>query len=238
MSKAKRNILALVEGANTDMRLMEHLFQIYGIDDRYQIVSYNTNLYALYNSMFRGADPGSLDILLHLKERESDLAKKAIFDQSYSDILLIFDFDPQDPQFSEIRIREMTGFFVESTDMGKLYLNYPMVEAFYHMKSIPDTDFDSYIATMDELRARSYKTRVHIENRKQDYRKFAVNKKECDTVIRQNTNKARLITGLGLPGAGDILEAQVLKIKNEQAVAVLCTCVFYIEEYNPALIGS
>jgi len=237
MSKAKRNILALVEGEKTDMRLMKRLVKIYGIENRHQFVSYNTNLYALYNSMFRGADPGSLDILLHLKEREHDPLKKAIFENSYSDILLIFDFDPQDPQFSEARIREMTGFFVESTDMGKLYLNYPMVEAFYHMKSIPDPDYNSYISTLIELKAKGYKARVNREKLGRDYSGFAVNKEECDTVILQNIDKARFITSLDLPGAQDILEAQVKKMRNEQTVAVLCTCAFYITDYNPALIG-
>ena len=41
----------------------------------------------------------------------------------------------------------MSCYFTESSEMGKLYLNYPMVEAFYHMKSIPDENYTSYLAT-------------------------------------------------------------------------------------------
>ena len=49
------------------------------------------------------------------------------------------------------KITEMASYFVESSDMGKLYLNYPMVEAYYHMKSIPDPEFDSYTVSLEEL---------------------------------------------------------------------------------------
>lgn len=37
--------------------------------------------------------------------------------------------------FTPEKIKRMSDYFVESSDMGKLYLNYPMVEAFYH--SVP-----------------------------------------------------------------------------------------------------
>ena len=43
-------------------------------------------------------------------------------------------------------------YFVESTDMGKLYLNYPMIEAFYHMSNIPDPEYNGRVATLAELR--------------------------------------------------------------------------------------
>jgi hypothetical protein len=137
MSESKRKILVLVEGARTDARLMERLLAIYNIDVKYEIVSYGTNIYTLYGEMFAENDPSMVDLLQILKAREIDPGKKAIFDASYSDILLIFDFDPHAPDFSSEKIRRMSEYFVESSDMGKLYLNYPMVEAFYHMSSIP-----------------------------------------------------------------------------------------------------
>jgi len=190
MNKKRSKILVVVEGARTDIRLMEHLLNIYGIDEKYEIVSYNTNIYALYNETFREDDPENIDILQLMKERERDPIKKELFDVYYSYILLIFDFEPQDPQFSDDKISRMIDFFVESSDMGKLYINYPMVESFYHMKSIPDEEYDSYTVSMDELIAKSYKQRVNRENRNHDYSKFAINKRECNVVIHQNINKS------------------------------------------------
>ena len=42
MSDGKSKILVLVEGAKTDVKLMQKLFEVYGISERYEILSYNT----------------------------------------------------------------------------------------------------------------------------------------------------------------------------------------------------
>ena len=245
MDNEKAKILVLVEGDKTDFRLMEHLFRIYGIRENHEIVSYHTNIYTLYNEMFRDGDPASIDLLQNLKEHERDPQEKKLFDARYSDILLIFDLDPQDDQFSPEKILEMLSFFVESSDMGKLYLNYPMVEAFYHMKSIPDEDYNSYTVSLDELRQHKYKERVNRENRDHNYTKFATTKEECSTVIRQNIDKAWLLAetarlvddvALHLPDSVEILKSQLRKMEEEQKLSVLCTCAFYIMDYNPSFL--
>jgi hypothetical protein len=241
MSESKRKILVLVEGARTDARLMEKLLAIYNIDAKYEIVSYGTNIYTLYGEMFAENDPSMVDLLQILKAREIDPDKKAIFDTSYSDILLIFDFDPHAPDFSPEKIQRMAKYFVESSDMGKLYLNYPMVEAFYHMSSIPDELYNNRFATLEELQAGAYKMRVNLENRNHDYTKFAADKDECNIVIRQNIDKARSIiheekVSEELPGQAHILTAQLVLLTEERKVAVLSTCPFFIPDYNPKLI--
>lgn len=244
---SKKKILVLVEGAHTDVRLMEHLFHIYSLDADYEVIPYCTNIYALYNDMFRDGDPDSMDLLQVLKGRERNPKNRDLLDAQYTDVLLIFDLDPQDSGFSDERILSMMRYFSESSDMGKLYINYPMVESFYHMKSIPDPDFFQYAATIDELRARAYKARVHSENRNHDYSKYAVDREECNIVITQNLEKARLITGdkdrtleeKSIPPRGEsILEKQLALLKHERCVSVLCTSVFFIPEYNPRLIEA
>lgn len=52
MNTEKAKILVLVEGEKTDVQLLEHLLCVYGINKRHQIISYNTNIYALYDQMF------------------------------------------------------------------------------------------------------------------------------------------------------------------------------------------
>ena len=241
MAKEKRKILVLVEGARTDVALLERLLSTYQIDIKYEIVPYCTNIYTLYHEMFEDNDPASMDLLQLLKSREPNLSKKALFDDSCSDILLIFDLDPHDSGFTLEKIIGMANYFVESSDMGKLYINYPMVEAFYHMASIPDPNFDSYYATLDELTSGEYKARVNRENRNHDYRKFATRKEECDTVIMQNINKAWRLIGNNrgnnlIPAQIEILNAQLNHIQSDNKVAVLSTCAFFIPEYNPNLI--
>lgn len=238
---AKSKILMIVEGARTDVRLMQYLLNTYNISDNHEIVSYNTNIYTLYQQMFKDNAPDSIDLLQLLKEREPDLEKKKIFNERYSDILLIFDFDPQDSLYEPEKIIEMSKYFTESSDMGKLYLNYPMVEAYYHMKSIPDLDYNSYKVEFSELKKGTYKQRVNRENRNHDYTKFAINKEECNIVIRQNIEKAYNIINQECtyeitPDGDKVLQVQINELQNNESVFVLCTCVFYIADYNPNFI--
>lgn len=236
----KRKIMLLVEGAKTDVDLMKHLISIYKIDTKHEIVSYNTNIYDLYREMFVKNDPEDMDILQILKEKEKNEEKKKIFNEKYTDIILIFDLDPQDHLFTEEKIMTMMNYFIESSDMGKLYINYPMVEAFYHMKDIPDKDFNSYNVALNELK--QYKQRVNQENRNRNYSKFARTREECNIVIKQNIDKAlwilnrKSINNNVIIDSIDILEKQLDSLKNNNIVHVLCTCAFFIVDYNSKLI--
>lgn len=242
MDEHKAKILLLVEGAKTDVVLMRHLLEVYGISDKHEIVSYNTNIYVLYEAMFFEDAPDTLDLLQVLKEHEKDPQKKRVFEERYTDILLVFDLDPQDARYSPSIIRKMLDHFDESSENGKLYINYPMVESFYHMRNIPDPAYSSYTVTLSELRNREYKARVQRENRNHDYLKFAQSRSECNQVIAQNIEKSRIITGLpGMVQMGPAEEESVFDVQSDcinksEWLYVLCTCVFYIWDYNPELI--
>ena len=238
----KQKVLVLVEGERTDVFLMNRLFSIYKMDVEYEIVPYRTNIYVLYKEMFENSDPEEIDLLQLLKSHETDPERKAIFDYYYSDILLIFDLDPQDGKFSPEIIGRMARYFVESSDMGKLYINYPMVESFFHMASIPDPNYDNYDASIEELKSHKYKKRVQQETVYHEYRKFASSRSECNIVIKQNISKAwKLVTGTTYteaepPAQIEILAAQLSKLLDQKCVSVLSTCAFFISEYNPRLI--
>ena len=241
MNNKKAKILILVEGAKTDLLLMNKVLNYYGISDRHQIVSYNTGIYDLYQKMFYENEPDSLDLLQVLKEHEKDETKKTIFNEHYSDIVLIFDLDPQSPDYSPDIITKMADYFTESSDTGKLYLNYPMVESFYHMKSIPDPDFMNYTVSMEELVSRTYKSRVKQACRI-PYKNFAATKEACSQIISQNLEKAEMIlrqSHNSLPtDTRMLLAAQLSFLQHHSMFYVLCTCIFYIVDYNPLLIQS
>ena len=71
-----------------------------------------------------------------------------------------------------------------------------------------------------------------------------MDKRENDIVIRQNIAKAWRIAKLGAPSplsitppeAGDILRQQLKVLSKDNILSVLCTCVFYIADYNPKLL--
>ena len=70
---SERKILVIVEGAKTDFNLMKRLLKIYGISDNHQIVSYDTNIYTLYNQLPENEEEyEDIDLQQILKEREKD----------------------------------------------------------------------------------------------------------------------------------------------------------------------
>ena len=243
-SENKSKVLVVVEGEKTDARLMENLFSFFPeLSSKYQIVAYRTNIYTLYQEFFlKDTDPEDLDLIQVLKSHEQDPIKKAIFDNKYTDILLIFDLDPQDTLFSAHKILQMQSYFTESSDMGKLYLNYPMVESFYHMRSIPDADYSERIVKMDELTAKKYKLRVNQESFRRNYRKFCTSRADLTIVILQNIKKVRWLLNEIDPSPEwkeiDFLGllSHQLSCIDEGFLYVVCTCVMYIYDYNHKLL--
>ena len=243
---ASGRILVVTEGEKTDVALMEKLLNIYGIAEDRDIIPYGTNIHILCRALLKEKDIEDIDLRLHLREHEKNPAKKAVLDQRFSEILLIFDLDPQDSFFSREVLLTLTKHFSESTESGKLYLNYPMIEAFYHMTDIPDAEYNMRTASLVELKAKRYKARVNRESRNGRNRDdFAKDKVECDHVIRQNIEKAWLLasayqqttgTQNEAPSQSSILKGQLDKLQSDRAVSVLCTCPFYIPDYNPELI--
>ena len=77
MENDKPKILVLVEGAKTDVKLIEHLLRVYGIHQTHQKVSYNINIYTLYNQMFSDSEPENIDLLQHLKENKKMQKRKS-----------------------------------------------------------------------------------------------------------------------------------------------------------------
>ena len=114
--------------------------KLYGLED-YEIFSYNTNIYVLYNQLFVDGSSYGRDLLQTLIENSTDEKKIKKIKNNYSHIILCFDLDPQDGQYSKEKIIDLSLFFNESTDNGKLYINYPMVESFSHRHGIGDNEY-------------------------------------------------------------------------------------------------
>jgi hypothetical protein len=249
MGSKKRKILILVEGEKAEPELITRLIELYNLDIEFEIVSYCTNFHVLYDELFGYNEQFGLgeiaeeeleDLRLLLRRREKDEEKKKILNDPYSETWLIFDLEPQDERFDDNKVRRMVKYFSDPTaeGRGKLYINYPMVEAFYHMKSIPDYDFGMRTATLTEIKEHRYKKRVGRENRVRNLPSKCNVRCAYNTVIGHHWDKAfRLAKGklddLGSPDQAAILEAQLIKIAESQHVSVLSTCAFFITEYDP-----
>lgn len=133
----KPDILFIVEGASTEPKLVKKISSVIG-EHQYSIYPYKTAIYELYEQLFADDD---LDLLLVLKENETDSGRRSILSKKYTRIYLVFDFDSQHHRYNHLKIVQLINYFNDSSDKGKLYINYPMMESHRHLSRMPDPDF-------------------------------------------------------------------------------------------------
>ena len=234
---AEKKALVIVEGEKDDYKLLEKAFQLFLPAENRKIVSYGTNIYELYTQMENvSTDWDELDFLQVLKAHENDEALKSIFDEDYTDILLVFDFDPQDNLYNSRKLCRLMDYFCESTENGRLYLNYPMVESFYHITSLDDDSYMKQTVSYDELRKGLYKSNVDKDSFQRDLRKYS--KEEMKKVIFLNVHKAQLLNGESLSDMvqtlRNVLDVEVDLLRERKIVQVLNTCILFMYEYKSA----
>ncbi|MBQ5338578.1 MAG: hypothetical protein J6Z40_05370 [Oscillospiraceae bacterium] len=238
--------------------------------NKQDILVYGTNLWTLYHALEKEFGStwyeGEIDFIEFLKSSPVILEQiegfqlhpESLSDFSrnqFRDIFLVFDYERQDPHFDASRIRNMLGFWSESTENGLLYINYPMIEAYKHLKKpLPDLGYLSKKCACselfsDETKQNKYKDIVGSESSFTDLRKYS--RELFRDFVIHNLCKASVMT----KGTTDIsaqtaqqywqrlsLE-EILDVQNQCSqdamngfVHVLATCLFFIPEYHSKLI--
>lgn len=130
---ADREILVISEGS-TEKKLIQRLFKAFSVRP-VTVVTFKTNIYRLYDLYEAQGQPyEDLDLISVLR---SDFSShfKTPEREAWADSrrFLIFDFDPHAQGYSVNKLLKLMTHFSDSTDAGRLYINYPMVESFQHM---------------------------------------------------------------------------------------------------------
>ena len=162
---SKTKVLIITEGKKTEPKLYRKAFELFPLFNKYEIYSYKANAYDLYGYLKPYWDDGSLDdsdFLQILQEHEDDEGKKKVLDQNFSDVFLIFDFDPHDHRYDFTKLKRLLTYFNESTESGKLYINYPMVESYKHFWAMNDEAYIERKVRVEDLT--SYKSIVAKES--------------------------------------------------------------------------
>lgn len=159
----EKKVLLMTEGEVVEDKLFKHLYFLYG-ENNVQIIPYKTNIYSFYHRLLKDynidgeIDFDSIDIPLFLNEYFKFEGNQLLNEQDFSDVILVFDYDPHDPNYESEKVKVLLKNFNESSDKGKLYINYPMVESFQHINSLEDTEFMSRKVKLNDLIKRHKKS--------------------------------------------------------------------------------
>lgn len=238
----KVNALFIVEGENAEPKLIRRLFRICSNDLVYSIHSYKTNLHVLcklFSTVYPNFEEDGLEICPVLRERTTDSEEKKILSQKYTDIFLIFDLDPHDSQASFDTIYRMLNYFDDSTNHGKLFINYPMLESYKHLLKMPDENFKLRSVSYSECR--NYKSIVNKEGNYCNLRKYDYS--IIMSIIIHHLKKANYILNesFKVPEVKDYLcwdyrdlyDKQLEHLCIENSIYILNTCVFALIDYAP-----
>lgn len=168
--RRRNRSLLIVEGKHEKDELFWLIFKCFpelniDIDD---VWIYGTNIYKLYEDIVKeyGYDwaKDEVDVDLPFVISKKDHQETVCYKNDFTNIILVFDYERHDPAFSEEKILEMQNCFKDSTDMGKLYLNYPMIESYLHLKSIPDEEYIDRMIPVSLQPGDKYKGMVKTES--------------------------------------------------------------------------
>lgn len=97
---------------------------------------YGTNIYGLYNLIVKEYDEDwdYLDVDLPYIISKQKTGMDIQYKRDFTNIFLVFDYERHDPNFSEQKIIKLQEYFSDSTDVGKLYINYPMIESYQQLR--------------------------------------------------------------------------------------------------------
>ena len=234
----EQRILFVSEGLEDEPAFLHKLMKEAYPALHYRIYSYKTTIHTLAARLeeeYPDFDSGDVDIQFVLREMENDVNQRTLLSSHFSDVILAFDFDPHHdhPRFDFVQ--RMLAFYTDSTDMGKLYINYPMMQSFKHFISFPDPGYRYRCAS-----PYGYKELVGRESRFSDLTKYSY-----ETFVRiavQNVKKLHLILhgSYALPPKEAYLEIDwmsvygiELEMFDEQGIThVLNTLCFFLLDYN------
>ena len=182
-------ILILLEGEKLDKNIIENLKDIHKFNDNIEVIIYKTNIHILYDHIkneYGTTWPVKIIPLLRKKIQNFNLQ-----DSDIGQIYLFFDSDMQAPQANNERLEEMFKYFNDETKNGKLYISYPMVEAFFDI----DFEQEEYYKNKEIMGTDyvNYKSDKNVKVNILKHQDILKDKNKIDIIFKQNIKKLNYI---------------------------------------------
>lgn len=227
----KSKILLIVEGEVDEPRILgsesHGLLSLIGSD--YEIVPFANPIYELYEAYKNGEYD---DLVSYLRiEKGLKIDEDILSKNAFSAIYLIFDFEPQDHKYTDEKIKDLLSIFNNETELGKLYINYPMVEAYYDLESLPDLNYNKKTIQLNGLNGKIYKKNVNMTT---CLKKNKITNKDLCYIIMHNYNKAKYISKTKNKYIDylAVLNSQLTLKQEKNEIYVLSTFPLLLMDYN------
>lgn len=240
-----KNVLFVTEGSR-DARFLEKLLGQFRKGEKYEVFSYRTSIHELLRGLITdGSIDADLDFLLFLKESKTSVGQEDVLKHKFTDVFLVFDMDPQHHMYDSEKLMIAMEYFGDSTENGKLFLNYPMLESYRHMPNPYDEGYLGLTVGKDQISS-NYKGLAASEGSPLLADLAKIDLKLWERIITLNLTKVNVIlnsqktlpdaeTYLSFSGR-KILETQTRLLNEEEWIYVLNTSLFVVVDYAPKAI--
>lgn len=225
-------ILFVFEGEKTEEEITNNFTKYFVNHNTNVTCAFCADIYQLYSKLCQDTD---LDTFTILKNRHQNTSKLASYKRSdFAEIYLFFDYDGHATNASDAAIKDLVTFFDEETDLGKIFISYPMVEALIHLS--PSIDFENLkVKCKTNIQYKKIAKRsaaAHLKNisnlsKQHWYDLIDVHTKKMNLIVNDTFSKpSKLITQY------EIFDKQVEKfIKIDSTVSVLSGFPIFILDY-------
>ena len=230
----KNYILVVFEGLVTEKTIFNNLKQ-YFLNENENTIVYGFHcgeIYSLYNKLENDDD---LELFTLLQENLKGTNKEIqdIKKNQVSELYLFFDYDGHSISADDNKLEYMLKLFDnETSDYGKLYISYPMVEAIKHLK-----DGVEFKDTIEESK-KSYKKTVSQNCNSNLQHIHKLKEEDWDFIINQNSKKANFIVNNTFKFQTKVIEQldifnnqKIKYIDTKNKVAVLSAFPIFLLDY-------
>lgn len=191
MPKANKTLF-IFEGTKTENAIFECLLFTLRKKEIADIkLFYEANIYDFYQNI---KNEEYIDVIEVLRERNGNTKNSNILlnlsKDDFTYIYIFFDYDGHDPAASNNKVLEMINYFDNETQNGKLFISYPMVEAF---KNFDESGKFCGIDCQIEIKGgKKYKEHIGSKSKFNDIK--AIKQTSWEKILKNQLLKASCIT--------------------------------------------
>jgi hypothetical protein len=225
-------ILFIFEGEKTERQITDSLTRFYVNENINIQCAFCSDIYQLYNKLSSDTDLDTFELLKKRQQNKDILSGYTRND--FAEIYLFFDYDGHATNANDDVIIKLLSFFNEETEVGKIFISYPMVESIKHFSNHID---------FKELKVEAkininYKNRVHNECKTKLRDLSTINENDWKEIIELHLKKMNHIVNSNfvipeiLISQNIIFSKQLEKFINvDSSISVLSAFPVFIFEY-------
>lgn len=231
----KEHVILLITNRQEEDIIVRHIMSKCNITEEFNVWSYSASLMEIYNWIYDvdGKEVEKCQFINVFRKQEKSVKYKVLCQQNFTEIILSYDLSDLDYDDDKEKIYKLLKYFNNIRKNGKLFINYPTIEAFYHTEEFHKGDFENREIGEKDISVDSYRMIVggeigfpdwNMYNEDIIYELMKRNLKKCYNIIskqcwpNREQEDYRSIIDFAI-----IFKKQIKHFHNNEKMPILCT---------------